>query len=160
MRNQRINQFIEQIDTLLDQYQWSKASIQIENLIKAYPDVNRVQQMRNKLVSKKQQHKDELLTIWDNAVKSHNTDKSLEILKELDVYLTPNEALALQEAAKDVYKTKLHNLGIQFSMAVSDKKWKHALDIGQNIINNFPNSKMSEEIRTKISVLKQNVQIN
>ena len=46
------------------------------------------------------------------------------------MYLTPNEALALQEAAKDVFRTKLHNLGVQFALAVSDKQWSNALEIG------------------------------
>lgn len=100
------------------------------------------------------------MATWDEAVKSQNTDQSLEILRELDVYLTPNEALALQEAAKDVYRNKLHNLGVQFSMAVSDRKWGDALEVGERIITDFPNSKMSEEIRGKLDVLKQNVQMH
>jgi len=75
------------------------------------------------------------------------------------MYLTPNEALALQEAAKDVFRTKLHNLGVQFAMAVSDKQWNSALDIGQQIIKDFPNSRMCGEIREKLHVLRQNVQL-
>ncbi|MHC4352877.1 MAG: hypothetical protein ACYS0H_09160, partial [Planctomycetota bacterium] len=74
-------------------------------------------------------------------------------------YLTPNEALALQEAARDVFRTKLHNLGVQFAIAVTEKQWGGALDIGQQIINDFPNSKMSEEIRGKLNILQQNVQL-
>ena len=75
------------------------------------------------------------------------------------MYLTPNEALALQEAAKDVFRTKLHNLGVQFAMAVSDKQWSNALEIGQQIMRDFPNSRMSGEIREKLHVLRQNVQM-
>ena len=75
------------------------------------------------------------------------------------MYLTPNEALALQEAAKDVFRTKLHNLGVQFALAVSDKHWSSALEIGQQIVRDFPNSRMSGEIREKLHVLRQNVQM-
>jgi len=100
-----------------------------------------------------------LLAAWDEAVKRQQTDRSLDILKELDFYLSPNEALALQEAARDVFRTKLHNLGVQFALAVAEKQWVNALDVGQQIINDFPNSKMSEEIRGKLSVLQQNVQL-
>jgi hypothetical protein len=42
---------------------------------------------------------------------------------------------------------------------VTEKRWTDALDIGQQIITNFPNSKMSEEIHSKLHVLKQNVQM-
>ena len=75
------------------------------------------------------------------------------------MYLTPNEGLALQEAAKDVFKTKLHNMGVKFSVAVTEKQWVTALDVGEQIVGDFPNSRMAEEIRAKLDVLKQNVQM-
>jgi outer membrane protein assembly factor BamD (BamD/ComL family) len=158
VRNNRIEEIISQIDELLDQHQWSKASVQIEGLINAFPDSEHARAMRQRLYNKKEKLKKELLSQWDAAVQRQDTDKSLNILKELDHYLTPNEALALQEAAKDVFRTKLHNLGVRFSMAVSDRNWTEALDVGQQIIADFPNSRMSEEIRAKLDVLKQNVQ--
>ena len=156
-RNERIEEFVSEIETLLSGYQWSKASVRIEGLIKAYPGSARALSMRQRLHIKKEEHKRELLSAWDEAVKRQDTDKSFEIIKELDMYLTPNEALALQEAAKDVFKNKLHNMGVQFSMAVSDKHWTDALDVGERIIEEFPNSRMAGEIRSKIDVLRQNV---
>jgi hypothetical protein len=156
---ERINQVISHIEKLFENCQWARASAQIEGLISAYPNSEQAKEMRQKLFDKKQERKRILLAAWDDAVRNQETDRSLEILKELDFYLTPNEGLALQEAARDVFRTKLHNLGVQFSIAVTEKKWASALDIGQQIINDFPNSKMSEEIRGKLDVLLQNVQL-
>ena len=104
-----------------------------------------------------EEHKKLLLSTWDEAVKRQTTDRSLEILRELDLYLTPNEGLALQEAARDVFRNKLHNLGVQFSLAVSGKQWGKAIETGLQIIHDFPNSKMAEEIRGKMNILKQNI---
>jgi len=156
---ERINQSIAHIEELLENYQWVQASVQIEGLIGAYPDSEEAKAMRQRLLDKKQERKKALLNEWDDAVQQKDTDRSLKVLKELDLYLTPNEGLALREAAKDVFRSKLHNLGMQFSIAVTEKQWDQALDIGQQIINDFPNSKMAEEIRAKLDVLKQNVQI-
>lgn len=156
---ERLNQIIAHIEKLLIECQWARASSQIEGLIRNYPDSEQAKAMRQVLHDKKQERKRILLAAWDDAITHQETDRSLEILKELDQYLTPNEALALQEAASDVFRTKLHNLGVQFSISVTEKRWTDALDIGQQIINNFPNSKMSEEIRSKLHVLKQNVQM-
>ena len=111
-----MNQVIAHIGKLLDDCQWVRASAQIEGLIKAYPDFERAKSMRQILLDKKQERKKILLAAWDDAVRQQETDRSLEILKELDLYLTPNEGLALQEAARDAFRTKLHNLGVQFSM--------------------------------------------
>ena len=156
--NDRVEEYVRQIEALLSDYQWGKASVRIEGLIKAYPDSERALAMRGRLFTCKEQHKRELLSAWDDAVKREDTDRGLDILKELDAYLTPNEALALQEAAKDVFRNKLHILGVQFSMAVSDKDWNAAMEVGETIITDFPNSRMAEEIKAKMEVLKQNVQ--
>ena len=157
--HERMNQVIAHIGKLFDDCQWVRASAQIEGLIKAYPDFEQAKSMRQILLDKKQERKKILLAAWDDAVRQQETDRSLEILKELDLYLTPNEGLALQEAARDAFRTKLHNLGVQFSIAVAEKRWTSALDVGQKIITDFPNSRMSEEIRGKLEVLTQNVQM-
>jgi tetratricopeptide (TPR) repeat protein len=152
-----MNQVIEHIKILFEDCQWAKASTHVEKLIKAYPDSEKAKAMRQQLLDKKEERKKILLNAWDDAVKRRATDRSLEILKDLDQYLTPNEALALQEAARDVFKNKLHNLGVQFSLAVSGKQWDKAVEIGRQIISDFPNSKMSGEIRERMDILKQKV---
>ncbi|MHC4397092.1 MAG: hypothetical protein ACYS1A_15745 [Planctomycetota bacterium] len=155
---ERENQVIAHIEKLFENNLWTKASSLIERLIVEYPDSEKAKAMRQKLLDKKLYRKKILLTAWDDAIKRQDTDRSLEILKELDLYLTPNEGLALQEAAKDVFRTKLHNLGVQFSFAVSEKQWGKALEIGQQIVQNFPNSKMAQEIRERIDILKRRVE--
>lgn len=154
---ERANQVIAHVEKLLENCQWSRASAQIERLIWTYPKSEKAKAMRQKLIDKKQERKKELLVAWDDAVKRQDTDRSLEILRELDLYLTPNEGLALQEAARDIFRSKLHNLGVQFSFAVSEKQWANALKTGQQIIHDFPNSKMAQEIRAKIEILRQRV---
>ena len=155
---ERTSQVIAIIEKSLEDHQWAKASAQVERLIRAYPDSEKAKEMRQKLLDKKEERKKILLNAWDDAVKRQATDRSLEILRELDLYLTPNEGLALQEAARDVFRNKLHNLGVQFSLAVSGKQWDRALTTGQQIIYDFPNSKMAEEIREKMGILKQKAQ--
>jgi hypothetical protein len=152
---ERIKQVIAHIEKLFDNFEWAKASVHIERLIKSYPDSEEAKSMRQKLIDKKEECKKKLLMLWDESVKRQATDRSLEILRQLDMYLTPNEGLALQEAARDVFKNKLHNLGVQFSIAVSGKQWTEAYKIGQQIIKNFPNSRMAVEIRAKAAILRQ-----
>ncbi len=155
---ERMNQSISHVEKLLEDHLWAKASAQIESLIKEYPNNEKVLLLRQRLAEKKEERKKVLLNSWDDAVKRQATDRSLEILRELDQYLTPNEGLALQEAARDVFRTKLHNLGVQFSLAISGKQWAKALETGLEIIRDFPNSRMAEEIRAKIEALKTNAE--
>ena len=155
---ERTDQVIAHIEKLFESYQWAKANAQIERLIKAYPNSEKAKEMRQRLLDKKEERKKILLAAWDEAVERQATDHSLEILRELDLYLTPNEGLALQEAARDVFRNKLHSLGVQFSLAVSEKQWVQALQTGQQIIRDFPNSRMAEEICEKVDVLRQKVE--
>jgi outer membrane protein assembly factor BamD (BamD/ComL family) len=151
---ERMNQIISHIEKHLDDHQWAKASAQIELLVKEYPLNDKALAMRQRLLEKKEERKKILLNAWDDAVKRQVTDRSIEILRELDQYLTPNEGLALQEGARDVFRTKLHNLGVQFALAVSGKQWAKAVNTGEEIIRDFPNSRMAEEIRENLEALK------
>jgi ABC-type multidrug transport system fused ATPase/permease subunit len=155
---ERANQVIAHIEKLFENSQWAKASTQIERLIRDFPKSENVKAMRQRLLDKKEERKKILLNAWDDAIKRQATDRSLEILRELDLYLTPNEGLALQEAAKDVFRNKLHNLGVQFSLAVSGKQWAKAIEAGEQIIRDFPNSRMAEEIHKKWDILKHKVE--
>jgi hypothetical protein len=151
---ERINQVIEHIERLFDTYQWAKASALIERLIKAEPLSENAKAMRQQLIDRKNDRKKVLLTAWDDAVRRQATDRSLELLRDLDTYLTPNEGLALQEAARQVFRNKLHSLGVQFSLAVSERRWTKAMRTGEEIMQDFPNSKMAEEIREKLDILR------
>jgi hypothetical protein len=154
---ERINQVAERIERLFEGFRWAKASSEIERLIAAYPNSDKAGALRRELFDRKQHRKNELLKLWDDAVKRQDTDRSLEILRALDLYLTPNEGLALQEAARDVFRNKLHNLGVQFSLAVSEKRWAEAVETGAVIVRDFPNSRMAEEIREKWDILNRKV---
>jgi hypothetical protein len=154
---EQLNQAIEAIEELLEKRDWPRASVQIEKLIGTHPKSDQARGLRQKLADKMESRKKVLMTSWDDAVQRGATDRSLEILKELDQYLTPSEGLALQESAKDVFKTKLHNLGVQFSLAVSSRNWAQAVEVGERITRDFPNSKMADEIRQKMDLLRQKV---
>lgn len=151
----RISQIINHINGLLDQHLWTQAAAQIENLLTLFSFSDKARQMPAKLQEKKNQYKRRLLAEWDKAVQNKETDRGLEILKELDTYLTPAEALALQESAASVFKTKLHNLGVEFQMAVTEKNWKGALHSARQIVQHFPNSRMAAEIRSKMDILQE-----
>ncbi|MDD5011999.1 MAG: hypothetical protein PHQ00_07745 [Phycisphaerae bacterium] len=152
---ERVNQIAAYIEKLLDQRQWTTAAAYIENFIKKFPDSEKALSFRQKLTDKKEQRKRQLFAEWDSAVKRQDTDKSLAVLKELDFYLTPSEGLALQESASEVFKNKLHTLGVRFALCVSEKRWADAITTGKEIIKGFPNSRMADEIRGKMSILRE-----
>lgn len=152
---ERIRQAVEYVDKLCEQYLWAEATAQVQNLLKTFGDFEEIQALSRRLADKKDNRKKHLLALWDDAVQRKDTDRSLDILKELDLYLSPTEGLALQESASTVFRTKLHNLGVEFALAVTEKRWKQALAVGEQIARDFPNSRMAHEIRGKMDILQQ-----
>ena len=57
--------------------------------------------------------------------------------------------------AKGVIGKKRDNLGVQFKMAVHDHDWAHAVAAGEQIIAEFPNTRMAEEVRGMIDLLRE-----
>jgi hypothetical protein len=53
-----------------------------------------------------------------------------------------------------VFKTRLVNLGVQFGLAVSEARWRDALEVGVQIRQEFPNSRMAHEVAAKLETLR------
>ena len=79
----------------------------------------------------------------------------MELLKELDKYLTEQEAEPFRETARGVIGKKRDNLGVQFKIAVHDREWVRAMRVGEQIIQEFPNTKMCDEVRGMIDLLRE-----
>ena len=107
---------------------------------------------------KRVEYKDRLLAEWNQAVEHEQIDEGIELLQKLDEYLSPAEAAQMRESAKGLFQAKLESLGAIFGVAVSEQKWNRALAIGQELINEFPNSRMAEEVKGKLDILQQRAQ--
>jgi hypothetical protein len=150
---QTVQAALERIDALLAKAQWDQARSESRRLMDLFPSNERIQRLPEDLDRHRQKHKKQLLAAWDQAVQRNDVDDSIDILKQLDQYLTPSEAAALEESARGVFRAKLQNLGVQFSMAVTDKRWLESVEIGEGIVREFPNSLMAKEVTASMPVL-------
>lgn len=151
----RLVEAVEMIESHFQSREWDRAQREIDRLISALPNEPRVLSLTDRLHSARELHKQELKTSWDDAVRRSDTDHAIDVLKELDQYLSPAEAQALQTSARHVFKEKLLQLGIQFRFAVTERRWQDALDIGLDLIRDFPNSRMANEVREVLDTLRE-----
>jgi len=152
---QHLSAMLAEINDLLATNVWDRALERISAAEDQFPDDAEVKYLPEKLERAKNQRKQWLLQQWDDAVKQDNADRAIKILKELDTYLTQKEVAVLRESVRGVFRTKLKNLGIQFSMLVAEKVWDKALVVATEIIDEFPNSGMAKEIRQRMDTLKE-----
>jgi hypothetical protein len=152
-QNQELYDRVERARSLMTAQDWDRARHEMEALIAKYPQHERVRELTKFFTKCRNDHKRQLLKEWDESVQRNEIERGITVLKELDQYLTRNEAASLEESARGVFRAKLHNLGVQFSLAVADQNWKQALDVGRQIADEFPNSRMAQEVRDHMEVL-------
>ena len=146
---------VHHINSLLAGHQWQQAASEIERLEKLMPAEPRVKGLWDLLARSREQFKQTLLQDWKKAVTDNHIEKGLELLRELDQYLTPEEARSAEATARELFRERLQQLGIQFQFAVNERRWRDALTAGLQIIEEFPNSRMATEIRDRLSPLRE-----
>lgn len=156
----RLTEAIELVNGHFTAYEWDRAQAEIDRLTHALPDDARVQSLQDRMKVLQEQHKQELKLAWDDAVRRTDTDLAIDVLKELDQYLSPAEAQTLQETARTVFKEKLLQLGVQFRFAVTERRWNDALAVGLEIIRDYPNARMAAEVRDALDMLRQRAHQN
>ncbi len=157
-RQEKLEEAIKHIESLWMIHHYADAQREVESLMSLYPQQPEVQKLHGETEKRREEHKKELLARWEAAVKKNDIDQGVELLKLLDDYLTPTEAAALEESARGVFKAKLLNMGVQFKLFVTEKKWSQALNLGRKIVEEYPNSRMAQEVREKLDILAEKAQ--
>ncbi len=147
---------ILEMDRILSRQDFAGARREANRLIRLYPDANGVEGLNEWVDRAKAQYKADLQTEFLEAKDRGEIDKAVNLMTRLDKLLTPAEAEPFHEAAREVFAKKRDNLGLQFKLAVHDKEWKAAVVAGEEIMGKFPNSRMADEVRELIGVLRNN----
>jgi hypothetical protein len=139
-------QALGRFEDLLTAFDWEAAGNQIAQIQGSFSDAPEASGLGDRLAEARAARKKGLLREWDQVVQRNEVDRGIEILRELDKYLTKSEVAAFEESARGVFRAKLHNLGVQFSLLVEEQQWDRAVEVAEEIIAEFPNSRMAQEI--------------
>jgi hypothetical protein len=142
------------LDELLAGRDWGRVHQEAARIRRLYGDSHRVNEIDRRILQARDEHKAELEGKFLEAVRRDDVEGAMEMLKHLDRYLDQDEAVRLTEVAQGVVARHRENLGVQFKMAVNDRRWGESVRIGEELIEEFPNTKMAEEVRSMIDVLR------
>lgn len=151
----RVDEAIRKLDGMIVQVRWEDARFEAARIGRLYPDSPRVEGLRHRVEQARARYKGELERRFLVAAEQGQVDDAMDLLKELDQYLTEAEAEPYREVAKGVIGKARENLGVQFKLAVQDRQWHIAAAVGDQIIRDFPNSRMAQEIREIIDSIRQ-----
>jgi len=145
---------LEQFDRLLMMRDWAHAHQEAARIRRRYPESDFLPELDKRIHAAREAHKQELMGRFNDATGRDDVDRSMALLKELDRYLTRDEAAVMAERAQQIVERHRDNLSTRFKMAVNDHRWREAIEIGDLIKTEFPNSKMAEEVNSMIDVLR------
>ena len=151
---EKINDAISHIEKLMGDLQWERARHESERLMKLFPRHERVKALPAEFNRRRAARKQELLAQWKTAVEREEIDRGIVILTELDQFITPEEAQALKDSVRHVFKARLLNLSVQFGLAVQENRWRDALEAGLQIRQEYPNSRIAHEVSNKLDTLR------
>jgi hypothetical protein len=143
----KVHEGIARIDWLIAQRRWDQALTEAGRTGRLYPDSPQVEGLRHRVEHARQLYKADLERRFLLSAEADQVDEAMELLKELDAYLSESEAEPYREMARGVIGKARENLGAHFKLAVQDRAWDRAAELGQRIIEQFPNSRMAQEVR-------------
>lgn len=146
-QERKINASMEQLNELIAKNDFRAAGLMAAKMARLHPENERTNKIIDYVEEMRDQYKLRLEREFLAAKERGEVDKAMELLKVLDQYLSPKEAESFREIARDVIGQKRDNLGVQFKMAVHDQEWTRAVVVGEQIIREFPNTRMADEVR-------------
>ncbi len=154
---EKVQAAVKRFEMLCAARKWTKAEEESKRLKKLFPDDRRIDGLPRDIEHRKNQYKRELLKAYEESVRLQNVDRAHDLLFELDKYLSPNESAALKESARGVFKAKCMQMGVQFRIAIDEKNYKHAIDVGTALMREFPNTRYAQEIEQLLPTLHKRV---
>jgi len=153
-QNRRITEALDHFQSVLEARDWASAYAEAARISRLFPDSHRTRGLEQRVRKAWDSHKKVLEREFLEAAGGGHVEDAMQLLKDLDIFLTPDEAAPLQEVARGVINKARANIGLQFKLAVQDQDWSTAVRVGETIIDEFPNTRMAEEVRERIDVLR------
>lgn len=152
--DRNVTHAIAGLDGLLRERRWTDAYAEAGRISRLYPESHRVEGLRLRIDEARRLYKIDLERRFLMAAQREDIDTAMQLLKELDSYLTEAEAEPFREVARGVIGKARDNLGVRFKLALQDRNWVGAMEVGERIMREFPNTRMAEEVRGMLDTLR------
>lgn len=153
--DQGVDRAARKVEELCARREWGAARVECERLAKLFGDHPVIQGLPERVEIARAAYKADRIRAFQRAAERGETDPALEIIKELDRFLTPKEAEAYKDLARGVLKDRAERLSVSFSMAWNGKDWAMALQSADQILKEFPHSRLADEVRERMPQLQE-----
>ncbi len=153
--DRRVTEAVRGLDELIVRGEWDAALDEAARIARLFPDSPKTEGLRHRVIASRDRYKIDLERRFLHAAQAERVDEAMDLLRQLDQYLTESEGEQFREVARGVIGKARENLGAQFRLAVQDRRWERAAEIGDRIIEEFPNTRMASEVRGMIDTIRE-----
>lgn len=145
---------MSELDRLLLLRDWPAAHETAARIRRLFGDSHHAEEIDRRVAQAHEEHKRELEAAFAEAAEAGEMERAMDLLRRLDRFLAPEEAERLRATAQEVVARHREGLGERFRSAVHERRWAEAARAGDAIVREFPNSRMADEVRSMIDVLR------
>jgi tetratricopeptide (TPR) repeat protein len=150
-----INNAIASLDAMIAECRWDEAFTEASRITRVYHESHAAEGLRHRVEAARMRYKEDLERRFLQAAHAGEAEQAMGLLREMDAYHSEQESERFLEVARGVIGQARENLGAQFKLAIHDKAWDNAEEVGQRIIEEFPNTRMAEEVRAMIDTIRE-----
>ena len=151
----RIKNAVVTVEDLLSRNEWEAAAAAVANIRRLSPEAPEVIELVAKVKREREPYRRHLKRQFMDAARGDDPELAMELLKELDKFLTRAEAAPMLEVAQEVIERMKQALGQRFKAAINNSDWNAAVQIGDRIVRDFENTRMAEEARNMLDLLRE-----
>lgn len=141
------------IDHACTSEKWDDAMVEATRVSDLYPAHELAAALPADVQARKDQFKRQLLDNFRDAISRKDEEAAMQLLNQMDMYLTPDEVRDIRETAKGVLKARIEGYRERYAACVREAKWREAIRIGEDIIAEFPTSKLAGEVSGMMDAL-------
>ena len=152
---QRIAEAMQTIRRHLASGDWNAATSAADRLHRLLPDAPGLDGLVNQIASARHRHAIEVETRMRDAHAEGRIDEAMMLLRDLDRHLVGEESSRAVDVAQSIIVAHRDLVGRRFRDAVNEKRWSDAVELGESIARDYPNTRMAEEVGEMLPLLRQ-----
>jgi hypothetical protein len=150
----RIGEGTRHIARLLAAGDWNAAAGVQHRLERLFPDAPSIASLPEQILAARLRHAAEVETRLRVAHATGRVDEAMTLLRDLDSHLVGRESTRVLDVAQPIVAAHRERCGVRFRDAINAREWKTAVELGERLVEEYPNTRMAEEATELLAGLR------
>ena len=150
----RIGEGTRHIARLLAAGDWDAAAGVQHRLERLFPDAPSIASLPEQILAARLRHAAEVETRMREAHATGRIDEAMTLLRDLDRHLVGRESTRVLDVAQPIVAAHRERCGVRFRDAINAREWRTAVELGERLVEDYPNTRMAEEATELLAGLR------